>query len=315
MNQENREKLDKLKQNLRRHIVGKDPLIDHIVTALLAGGHVLLEDVPGVGKTTLAKALAASLDLSFARLQFTPDTLPGDVTGMNVFNAATGAFELVQGAVQHQIFLADEINRTSPKTQASLLEAMEERQVTVDGVSLPIPEPFMVIATENPMDAIGTYPLPEAQLDRFMMKLSVGYPSDPDAMEMARRFLDGSLSVPLRPVLNAAELLEMKEETARVSVHEDLIRYIVAIVRETRQQPETRWGASPRSVLVMLRASQARAYLDGRDYVIPEDIIAMAGVVLPHRLVLTAEARMARCSGRQVVDKAVNAVPIPGPRR
>ena len=211
----------------------------------------------------------------------------------------------------HQIFLADEINRTSPKTQASLLEAMEERQVTVDGVSLPIPEPFMVIATENPMDAIGTYPLPEAQLDRFMMKLSVGYPSDQDSVEMARRFLDGSLSVPLEPVLGAAELLQMKEETARVSVHEDLIRYITAIIQETRRQPETRWGASPRSVLVMLRASQACAYLDGRDYVIPEDIIAMAAVVLPHRLVLTAEARMTRYTGRQVADKAVNAVPVP----
>ncbi len=307
----NREKLDELKQNLRRHIVGKDQLIDHIITALLAGGHVLLEDVPGVGKTTLAKALAASLDLSFARLQFTPDTLPGDVTGMNIYNAASGTFELVRGAVMHQIFLADEINRTSPKTQASLLEAMEERQVTVDGVSLPIPEPFMVIATENPMDAIGTYPLPEAQLDRFMMKLSVGYPSDQDSVEMARRFLDGSLSVPLEPVLGAAELLQMKEETARVSVHEDLIRYITAIIQETRRQPETRWGASPRSVLVMLRASQACAYLDGRDYVIPEDIIAMAAVVLPHRLVLTAEARMTRYTGRQVADKAVNAVPVP----
>ncbi len=307
-----RQKLQELKMNIRRRIVGKDDVIDHLITALLAGGHVLLEDVPGVGKTTLAKALADSLDLSFARIQFTPDTLPSDVTGMNLYHPNTGAFERMPGAIVHQIVLADEINRTSPKTQASLLEAMEEHSVTIDGTTIPLKEPFMVIATENPMDAVGTYPLPEAQLDRFMMKLSVGYPSEQDTLEMAGRFLDGTLSEPLCPVLTADEILEMKSDVRRTAVHDELRRYIAELIRQTRVQPETRYGASPRAVLVLIRAAQARAYLEGRDFVIPEDIIAMAKVVLPHRLVLTAEARMARISGVQVTDRAVAAVKVPG---
>ncbi len=305
-------KLQELQMNIRRHIIGKDDVIDHLITALLAGGHVLLEDVPGVGKTTLAKALADSLDLSFARIQFTPDTLPSDVTGMNLYHPNTGTFELMPGAVVHQIVLADEINRTSPKTQASLLEAMEEHSVTIDGTTIPLEEPFMVIATENPMDAVGTYPLPEAQLDRFMMKLSVGYPSEQDTLEMTGRFLDGSLSEPLSPVLTAAEILEMKAGVCRVAVHDELRRYIAELIRQTRVQAETRYGASPRAVLVLIRAAQARAYLQGRDFVIPEDVIAMAKVVLPHRLVLTAEARMARVTGAQVTDRAIAAVKVPG---
>ena len=306
------QKLQELQMNIRRHIIGTDDVIDHLITALLAGGHVLLEDVPGVGKTTLAKALADSLDLSFARIQFTPDTLPSDVTGMNLYHPNTGTFELMPGAVVHQIVLADEINRTSPKTQASLLEAMEEHSVTIDGTTIPLEEPFMVIATENPMDAVGTYPLPEAQLDRFMMKLSVGYPSEQDTLEMTGRFLDGSLTEPLSPVLTAAEILEMKAGVCRVAVHDELRRYIAELIRQTRVQAETRYGASPRAVLVLIRASQARAYLQGRDFVIPEDVIAMAKVVLPHRLVLTAEARMARVTGTQVTDRAIAAVKVPG---
>lgn len=308
----NRQKLQELKTNISRHIVGKEEVIDHLITALLAGGHVLLEDVPGVGKTTLAKALADSLDLSFARIQFTPDTLPSDVTGMNIYQGTTGSFRFISGAIAHQIILADEINRTSPKTQASLLEAMEEHHVTVDGATIPLEEPFMVIATENPMDAIGTYPLPEAQLDRFMMKLSIGYPSRQDTLDMASRYLSGSLTEPLQPVLSAGEILEMKAEVSRTAVHEELIQYTAELIRQTRLQPEARYGASPRAVLVMLRASQARAYLQGRDFVIPEDIITMASVVLPHRMVLTAEARMARYTGSQIVERAVAAVKVPG---
>ncbi len=307
-----RQKLQELKINIRRRIVGKDEIIDYLIAALLAGGHVLLEDVPGVGKTTLAKALADSLDLSFARIQFTPDTLPSDITGMNLYRPATGSFELMPGPIVRQIVLADEINRTSPKTQASLLEAMEEHTVTIDGTTIPLEEPFMVIATENPMDAIGTYPLPEAQLDRFMMKLSIGYPSGQDTLEMADRFLDGSLAEPLRPVITAAELLEMKAAVCRTAVHDELRRYIAELIRQTRIQAETRYGASPRAVLVLIRASQARAYLEGRDFVIPEDVVSMARVVLPHRLVLTAEARMARVTGAQVTDRAIAAVKVPG---
>lgn len=308
------DKINALKENIARRIVGKDELIGYVVTALLAGGHVLLEDVPGVGKTTLAKALADSLQCSFARIQFTPDTLPGDVVGMSIFNAKTGEFETVMGAVAHQIVLADEINRSSPKTQSSLLEAMEERQVTIDGKTYPLPDPFMVIATENPMDSIGTYALPESQLDRFMMKLSVGYPSEKGALEMANRFLSGQLQEEIRPVLTAGDVTAMKTEAAKVLVHDELVKYISEIIAETRLTDEVRYGASPRAALVLIRASQARAYVNGRDYVIPEDVRDMAQVVLPHRLVLTSEAKMARQTGADVIRHILTRVRIPGIR-
>ena len=310
----NTEKIKALKENIALRIVGKDELIENVITALLAGGHILLEDVPGVGKTTLAKALAASLNCSFARIQFTPDTLPGDVVGMSIYNAKTGEFEIVKGAVAHQIILADEINRTSPKTQSSLLEAMEEHQITIDNKTFPLPEPFLVIATENPIDSIGTYALPESQLDRFMMKLSVGYPSDQGALEMAGRFLSGQLQEEIHPVLTAEEVIEMQRETAAVSVHEELIKYIADIISETRRGEEVRYGASPRAALVLIRATQARAYVQGRDYVIPEDVRDMAPVVLPHRLVLTPEAKMARRTGSDVVRHILSRVKIPGIR-
>lgn len=298
--------LTALKQNIAKHIVGKETLIEQLLICLLAGGHVLLEDVPGVGKTTLAKALADSIDCSFSRIQFTPDTLPSDVVGMNIYNIQDGTFRLVKGAIAGQIVLADEINRTSPKTQASLLEAMEERQITIDGTTIPLEEPFMVIATENPMDAVGTYALPEAQLDRFMMKLSVGYPDEGAAKDMARRFLEGSLKEKLVPVAAAPQILEMKQEVEKVLVHDDIISYVTEVIRLTRVQEEVRYGASPRASLVLLRASQARAYLEGRDFVIPEDVYAMAQVVLPHRLELTVQARMAKVTGHQVITKVLS---------
>ncbi len=309
---EQKEKIAALQENIARRIVGKEELIGHVVTALLAGGHVLLEDVPGVGKTTLAKALANSVQCSFARIQFTPDTLPGDIVGMSIYNAKTGEFETVMGAVNHQIVLADEINRSSPKTQSSLLEAMEEHQVTIDGVTYPLPEPFMVIATENPIDAVGTYALPESQLDRFMMKLSVGYPASESAMEMANRFLSGTLQEETQPVLTAEDVIEMRRETAAVTVHEELLKYITEVIERTRRSDEVRYGASPRAALTLIRASQARAYVRGRDYVIPEDVRDMALVVLPHRLVLRAETRMARRSGEDVVRHILAEIRIPG---
>ncbi|MCH5353823.1 MAG: MoxR family ATPase [Acutalibacter sp.] len=310
----NPDNIKALKENIALRIVGKDDLIENVITALLAGGHILLEDVPGVGKTTLAKALAASLNCSFARIQFTPDTLPGDVVGMSIYNAKTGEFEIVKGAVAHQIILADEINRSSPKTQSSLLEAMEEHQITIDNHTFPLPEPFMVIATENPIDSIGTYALPESELDRFMMKLSVGYPSEKGTLEMADRFLSGQLQEEIHPVLTAEEVIEMQKEAAAVSVHEELIKYIAEIISETRRGDEVRYGASPRATLVLIRASQARAYVRGRDYVIPEDIRDMAQAVLSHRLVLTAEAKMARQTGSDVVRHILNRVKVPGIR-
>lgn len=309
---DHKEKIEALRENIAKRIVGKDELITHVVTALLAGGHVLLEDVPGVGKTTLAKALASSVRCSFARIQFTPDTLPGDIVGMSVFNAKTGEFETVMGAVNHQIVLADEINRSSPKTQSSLLEAMEEHQVTIDGVTYPLPEPFMVIATENPIDAVGTYALPESQLDRFMMKLSVGYPTNEGAMEMASRFLSGALQEETKPVLTAEDVIEMRRETSQVTVHDELLKYVTEIIEATRASDEVRYGASPRAALTLIRAAQARAYVRGREYVIPEDVRDMALVVLPHRLVLRAETRMARRSGEDVVRRILTGIRIPG---
>lgn len=303
-----------LKENIGKRIVGKEDVIEKLVIALLAGGHVLLEDVPGVGKTTLAKALADSVNCSFARIQFTPDTLPSDVTGMTIYNMQSGSFETIKGPIINQIVLADEINRTSPKTQASLLEAMEEHQVTIDGTTFQIAEPFMVIATENPMDSIGTYSLPEAQLDRFMMKLSIGYPDTENAVKMAKKYLEGSLKEETTSVLTAEEIVVMKKDVENVTVHEDCIQYIVDIIKQTRVQDEVQYGASPRAVLSMLRASQAKAYICGRDYVIPEDIIEMSKLVLSHRLILRAEAKMGKWTGKQVVEKILEQVKVPGIR-
>lgn len=303
-----------LKNNMKRYIVGKDDVIEAMLIALLAGGHVLLEDVPGVGKTTLAKALAQSIQCSFARIQFTPDTLPGDVIGMTVYDMKSGNFQTIPGPVMNQIILADEINRTSPKTQASLLEAMAEGQVTIDGKTFLLKEPFMVIATENPMDSIGTYALPEAQLDRFMMKLSVGYPDREAALDMTRRYLDGTLMPSPDVVLSREEVLEMQREVSQVQVHEDLLRYIIDIIHRTREEEHVRFGASPRSILTLTRAAQSCAYMNGRTYVIPEDIMAMAKLVLPHRLVLTTDAMLEKYSGQRIVREILERIPVPGIR-
>ena len=300
-----------LENSIQKHLIGKDALIRKVIVVLLAGGHVLLEDVPGVGKTTLARSLAAALSCSYARIQCTPDTMPSDITGVTVFHMQTGVFETVPGPVVNQIVLADEINRTSPKTQAALLEAMEERQVTIDGKTIPIPEPFMVIGTQNPVEMTGTYPLPEAQLDRFMMRLTVGYPSGESAAQMARRFLDGSLHEQTPPVLSAEDVMELRAETAKVQIHDDLIGYAAQIVEATRNQHDIRCGASPRALLELLRAAQANAFLDGRDYCIPLDILEMAKDVLPHRLILSAEAQMNRLTQQSVLLDVLNHVKVP----
>ncbi|MBQ6359582.1 MAG: MoxR family ATPase [Lachnospiraceae bacterium] len=304
-------KLSLLKANIGRRLIGKDELIDLVLTALLAGGHLLLEDVPGVGKTTLARALADSIEAGFSRIQCTPDTMPGDITGVTVYHMEKGVFETIPGPVVNQIVLADELNRATPKTQAALLEAMEERQVTIDGKTIPIPEPFLVIGTENPMEMAGTYPLPEAQLDRFMMKLSVGYPSSEEALRMADEYLSGTLHEPTQAVLSAQDILEMKREVRQVGVHEDLRIYARDLIEETRTRSEVRFGASPRALLELLRASQACAYLEGRDYCVPEDIRRMCRVTLPHRLILTADARMNRTSPEQVVREILEHIRVP----
>ncbi len=278
---------------------------------LLAEGHVLVEDVPGVGKTVLAKALARSLELSFHRVQFTPDLLPADVTGVNVFDRQSGTFRFRHGPVFANVVLVDEINRASPKTQSALLEAMQETQVTVDGETHVLERPFLVIATQNPVEYEGTYPLPEAQLDRFAVRMTIGYPSHADE---ARMLAEQTTSPPLdhlRPVAGHAELLEAIAATRRVHVEESVTRYVVALLRHTRASTRLALGGSPRSGIALLSLAKARALVDGREFVIPEDVQALAGAVLAHRLILAPEARATGVTAEEIVVEAVSATPVP----
>lgn len=300
------EKLNAVIENIEKIIVGKRDVIELAVITMLSGGHLLLEDVPGVGKTTLGKALAQSIDCSFSRITFTPDTLPGDVTGMTVYHMQTGEFKYLPGAVMNDILLADEINRTSPKTQASLLEAMEEGQVTVDGKTYPLSPIFMVIATQNPVEQLGTFELPEAQLDRFLMKLSMGYPNlKEEEADMVGRVLSGQEAKKLQPVMTMEEMNALKAEAAKVTVHPDVLNYAVEIARATRKSEDILLGASPRAVIALVKAAKSRAYLLGRDYTIPEDIARMAQPVLLHRLILSSKAEL---EGRKKKDALVAAM-------
>ena len=304
------EKINKLKENIAVKFVGKDSVITNLITAFLAGGHVLIEDVPGVGKTTLAKALAQSVDLGFSRIQFTPDTLPTDVVGTSIYNSDTSEFRIIKGPVYSSIVLADEINRTSPKTQSALLEAMEEKQITIDGKTFELPKPFMVIATENPSEQIGTYPLPEAELDRFMMKLSIGYPAQ--EKELAKKYLDGIMDNDLTPVLTGKDIQEMMDQVRAVIIKDELMDYAIDIVSATRKREELEYGLSPRAGLDLLMASKARAYVMGRDYVIPDDIIDMAKVVLPHRMMMTTQAHMNKYTGKNLLVEVIDKLKRPG---
>ncbi|MCR4764102.1 MAG: MoxR family ATPase [Lachnospiraceae bacterium] len=303
--------IEELKKAINDNFVGKQEVVENLLICLLAGGHVLLEDVPGVGKTTLARTLAKAVDLSFGRIQFTPDTLPSDVTGVSVLNMKTGEFEYREGAIMRQLILADEINRTSPKTQAALLEAMAEGHVTVDDREIRLPEPFMVVATQNPVEFVGTYPLPEAQLDRFMMKLSVGYPEAADEIRMTRRFLEGRTSDTVESVLNAEGLRKMKEETRAVNVSDAILTYADEIVNLTRKESRFVLGVSPRAMIQMVCAAQAKSVLAGRDYVIPDDIKAIAVNTLHHRVSLTYEARVAGAKVDDVIYENVLKARIP----
>ena len=308
---ENRKFVESILNSINSVLVGKEDKVEQAVLTLLAGGHLLLEDVPGVGKTTLANALAKSIDCDFGRIQFTPDTLPSDVTGLSIYNMKTGTFEYSKGAIMHHIVLADEINRTSPKTQASLLEAMEEGQVTVDGTIYQLSQPFMVIATQNPVDFLGTYNLPEAQLDRFLMKITLGYPENQNEQKMAEQFLQGVHYRELTPVVEEATIVAMQKEVAQVKLHKDLIQYMIQIVNATRNSDSLVLGASPRATLALIRASQAAAYMSQRDFVIPDDIQKVMFPVLCHRLVLSMKAKMNKVQPEAILKELIRKIPVP----
>ncbi len=299
--------------NVGSVILGKEDVVRACVVALLAGGHVIIEDYPGVGKTLLAKALARSVSCRFARIQFTPDLLPSDVTGVSVFDQTTTSFEFRPGPIFANIVLADEINRSSPKTQASLLESMEERQATIDNVTHPITPPFMVVATQNPIEYEGTYPLPEAQLDRFMMRLSLGYPSAEAEEAILEAQTAGDPFAQLVPVLDAGEVLALQEAAGGVTVVPELRRYVVDLLSATRASRDVSLGASPRAGIALVRAAKALALLRGRDFAVPQDVKDLAKRVLSHRIILSPEARVRGLPEEAVIDVLLDTIPVPGP--
>ncbi|MFQ3618587.1 MAG: MoxR family ATPase [Cyanobacteriota bacterium] len=302
-----RDRIEQLVDNLGQTIVGKSEAIRLVLVALFSGGHALLEDVPGVGKTLLAKSLARSIDGQFQRLQCTPDLLPSDVTGTNIWNPRSGEFVFMPGPVFANVVLADEINRATPRTQSALLEVMEEQQVTVDGVSRRVPTPFFVIATQNPVEYQGTFPLPEAQMDRFALSLSLGYPTELEELQMLQRLNGGSVPTQeLRPCLSLDEVQALRQQCAAVHVEPHLQQYMLSLVRATRQDEEILLGASPRGTVALHRAVQAIAFLEGRDYAIPDDVKYLAPFVLAHRLI-PAGGRKARL----IVDRLLHTVAIP----
>jgi MoxR-like ATPase len=301
-----REHIERLKQNLGKTIVGKADAIRLVIVAVLSGGHALLEDVPGVGKTLLAKSLARSIDGKFQRIQCTPDLLPTDITGTNIWNPSTGKFEFLPGPVFANVLLADEINRATPRTQSALLEVMEEKQVTVDGVSRNVPAPFFVIATQNPIEYQGTFPLPEAQMDRFTLSLTLGYPAELEELQMLERLSDSFAIEDLQPCISLEEVQELRRLCAAVKVEASLKQYIVDLVRSTREDEEITLGVSPRGAVALYRASQALAFISGRDYATPDDVKDLAPHVLSHRLIPAGGRR-----AKTIVDKLLKSVPIP----
>ncbi len=312
--QKAQEVAEKVIANVEKVIVGKHHEVQLTLLGLLCRGHLLIEDVPGVGKTMLAKSIARSIGCTFRRIQFTPDMLPSDVTGVSVFNQKTREFEFRPGPVMAQIVLTDEINRATPKTQSALLECMEERQVTVDGTTYPMARPFLVLATQNPIEYEGTFPLPEAQLDRFMMRISLGYPDPEDEITM----MDSQQYVhpveEIGQVVDVEELLEAQETVKDIYIDDSVKEYIVAVVGETRKHPDVYLGASPRGSLALYKTSQARAAILGRDYVIPDDIKALAQVTLAHRLIISPSARIKNVDPKAVVEEIISSVPVPGAR-
>lgn len=303
--------LQQIIENIEKVIVGKRQVIEYFLTAILSNGHVLFEDIPGVGKTMLSRAMAISLGMSFKRIQCTPDLLPSDITGVSVFNQKTQEFEFKPGPVFANLVLADEINRATPRTQSSLLECMEERQVTVEGVSIKLPKPFIVMATQNPIEYEGVFPLPEAQLDRFLMKLSIGYPSYEDEMEIIKMQRLRHPIEELSPVATLEDVLSLQEKIKEVYVDETIIQYILDIVNATRKHSDIAVGSSPRGSLALYRTSQALAYIRGRDYVLPDDVKELAPLVLSHRIILKSESYLRGYTQRGVISSILASVEVP----
>lgn len=300
---------NRLRDNIAKIIVGKEDAVEMILIALICGGHILIEDVPGLGKTTLVQALAKSLDCSFKRIQFTPDLLPSDVTGYTLYNMKTGEKEVAFGGIMAQIVLADELNRTSPKTQSSLLEVMQEGRVTIDGTSYPVPQPFIVLATENPVEQTGTFPLPEAQLDRFLMRISLGYPKADEELQILSRFSQKAPEI--EAVASAEEILALRAQLEEMTCARPVMEYIVQIAAATRNTPFIDLGISPRGSIALMKASMARAMLHGREYTLPDDVQAMAKKVLCHRLVLSRQAVLGRMTPEEILSDLMRKIRVP----
>ncbi|WP_408894522.1 AAA family ATPase [Paenibacillus taichungensis] len=312
MNIQGMEQMNKLlMDHVGKIIVGKDHTIELVMTAIIASGHVLLEDVPGTGKTMLAKSVASSLDCTFQRIQFTPDLLPSDLTGIHFFNQKEGDFEFRPGPLFANLVLADEINRATPRTQSSLLECMEERQISIDGSTRQLERPFIVIATQNPVDNQGTFPLPEAQMDRFMMKIRMGYPSSEESVEILRRTVASRSVADLSSIISREQLLEAQSTYTSVQIDEDLLRYIIRMTEATRQHPELSLGVSPRGAQALLKASQAWAALHGRDFVLPDDIKVLAEPVLAHRLVFRNRVRQQEGLAERIIQELLSQTEVP----
>ncbi|MCM3055736.1 MoxR family ATPase [Caldibacillus thermoamylovorans] len=304
-------KVEVILNNMERVIVGKREEIILCLTALLADGHVLLEDVPGVGKTMLVKSLAKSVSSTFKRIQFTPDLLPSDVLGVSIYNPKALEFEFRPGPIMGNIILADEINRTSPKTQSALLEGMEEKSVTIDGHTFPLPRPFLVMATQNPIEYEGTYPLPEAQLDRFLLKIHMGYPSFAEEMEVLSRVQEELPIQELTPVITLDELLSMQKEVKGVFVDDTIKQYIISIVTRTRNHPQIYLGVSPRGSIALMKASKSYAYIQGRDFVLPDDIQFLAPFVFAHRMILQSQARYDGVNAEEIISSILSDTKVP----
>lgn len=300
--------MDKLLKNIEKEVIGKREIIEKVIIALLCKGHILLEDVPGVGKTTLVRAIARSIDVSFSRIQFTPDLLPADLLGVSIFNPKDGKFHFQKGPLHSQIVLADEINRTSPKTQSSLLEVMQEQQITVDNHTYKLNDPFMVIATQNPIEHEGTFPLPESQLDRFFMKLSLGYPNENEELLLLNEDFENNS---LKPVLSGEDIINARKEVEKVYVSEAIKSYIVKLCRKTRNHSGIELGASPRATLALYSATKALGYIKGRDFVTPEDIQFLYIDTLSHRIFVTAETRYQGRDGKAILKDILNSTPVP----